>query len=69
MEQDQIHILTEKMEELKAARCYAEFKRKRSLYLDHFFDAEKHEIERDELQEQIDSLRIKIQEILANPNA
>ena len=61
MEQDSIHILKEKIKEHTAYRDYAEFKRKRSLYQDHFLDAEKHEAERDEEQAIIDRLRAEIQ--------
>ena len=65
MEYDKIHILKEKMEDLKHERNLAEFYRKRALYAKHFLNADKHEVERDELQEQIDSIRKEIQELLA----
>lgn len=56
MNRQKIQQLEQKIQEHKANVNYAEFKRKRSLYQDHFFDAEKHEIERDEEQEIVDKL-------------
>lgn len=64
MEQNQIHILKEKMQDLKHERNIAEFNRKRALYQDHFFDADMHEAKRDEIQAKIDSVREQIQELL-----
>jgi hypothetical protein len=53
----------EEIERIKGYRDYAEFCRKRSLYQDHFFDAEKHEWERDGYQELIDKLRSEIKHL------
>lgn len=65
MEQNQIHILEQKMQDLKHERNLAEFNRKRAQYQDHFFDADKHEAKRDDLQAEIDTVRKEIQELLA----
>ena len=64
MEYDKVHILKQKIKDLKHKRDLAEFYRKRALYANHFLDADKHEEKRDELQEQIDSVRKEIQELL-----
>ena len=67
MEQNQIHILKEKIKEHTAYRDHAEFKRKRSLYQDHFHDADNYEGERDNEQSIIDNLRLQL-ETLENNN-
>jgi hypothetical protein len=53
------------MEDLKHERNLAEFNRKRSLYQNHFLDADEHEAKRDDLQTEIDTVRKEIQELLA----
>lgn len=61
MEQNQIHILKEKIKEHTAYRDYAEHQRKKSLYRDNFYDADKYEAERDEEQAIIDRLRTELE--------
>ncbi|MHA2089223.1 MAG: hypothetical protein ACW98K_00065 [Candidatus Kariarchaeaceae archaeon] len=63
---NKINTLKEKIQEHKANRDYFEFKRKRSLYQDHFFDSEIHEIHRDEEQEIIDNLRKELEQLEDN---
>lgn len=64
MEQDKVHILTEKIEDLKRDKDVLEFKRKRALYADHLMDADQYEWERDEVQEEIDKLRQELINLL-----
>lgn len=52
--------IQKEIDELTILRDQYEFKRKRALHQDYFFDAEKHEASRDLVQEQIDCLREKI---------
>lgn len=68
MEQDPIHILKEKIKQHTAYRDYVEHKRKRSLYQDHFFDAEKYKWERDEEQAIIDRLRTELKALQSESN-
>lgn len=65
MEQNQIHILKEKIKLHTAYRDHAEFKRKRALYGDHFHDADNFEGERDQEQAIIDKLRQELESLLS----
>lgn len=64
MEQNQVHILNEKMEDLKRDRDVILFKKKRAQYADHLLDADKYEWKAEELEKQIENIRKQIQNLL-----
>jgi hypothetical protein len=64
MEQNTLHILEQKLEELKRDKDVLVFKKKRALYADHFLDADKYEIEIEDILVEIQKVRVEIQNYL-----